>query len=724
MKKYIFSVLLSLLICNFSFAKISFSKLDLNKKDQLLFTVTNESAGIDKYSALFTVNILNGNGQTSPKMLSFYPEQMELLEKGRYLQIRNSYGYAKYDTERTSFTSSYTVQNLPENPLPLLPYKCSFDGTWYCFLEQTSLVSADLILKNASSGKSFTLCKNLKMSYETVPVKWSPEKNLLLYEKDDAVYFCNPQAAADGLEIDEKYRKIGRGSINSVEFAPSQFIAYIDDSLLYKINTKELYTLGLYSGILGQGSLVGRLPFRFNFKTDKFKCNKDVSAIMLVQNTKMFTYLKAHKDSKDYMDILYSRPYTESKASLIESYIFWDNNYNPIVWLQKLPYDSNKISSSVYRITNSATPVLQIEDCGKPFLSPDGNKVAFCAGEQMFVYNISNWECLCQLDGEKIVNAIWADSWNIYAGGQKSIQRWNILSNNSELIALSSVSDCFWTSSNQITAQNSTGNTYEYLSDINSWRKVSSVSGGSKTNQNGRYRVFTGNSVNYNYKNAIYIRTLGKNPSTQTLYKETSKKKNGRRAVALVFDALDNADGLAQILSTMRKYNIKGDFFINGEFIRRYPLETKQIVTNGYNCNSMFFSKSDLTQNDFVIDEDFIRRGLARNEDEFYACTGKELQLYWHAPGYKTNENIIRYGNNAGYTYIDQKTENLEDQEKNPYVLIAQYYTKAVKNKGGLVPVTVGFSNSNESDYLYSNLDLLICALIQGGFEFVSLNEL
>ena len=32
----------------------------------------------------------------------------------------------------------------------------------------------------------------------------------------------------------------------------------------------------------------------------------------------------------------------------------------------------------------------------------------------------------------------------------------------------------------------------------------------------------------------------------------------------------------------------------------------------------MFFSLTDLTQNDFIIDEDFIRRGLARNEDEFY----------------------------------------------------------------------------------------------------------
>ena len=37
----------------------------------------------------------------------------------------------------------------------------------------------------------------------------------------------------------------------------------------YKINTKELYTMGLYSEIIGQGTVVGRLPFKFNSKTDK-----------------------------------------------------------------------------------------------------------------------------------------------------------------------------------------------------------------------------------------------------------------------------------------------------------------------------------------------------------------------------------------------------------------------------------------------------------------------
>lgn len=725
MKKCLIFVLTVLFISNAAFSKITFGKLDLNKNDELLFTVKNEATGIDTYSTLFRCKLIKGQPQTIPQMLSFYPEQMELLKKGSQLQVRNIYGTALYNTKTSRFTSQTIDQNLPEHPLPLVPYAMNFDGSWYCCLEQTSFITADLVLRSVDSDYKYVLCHSLQMSFDKIPVKWSKDKNLLLYENKGAVYFVNPEALKSGVEIDEKYRKIGDGTINSVEFSSSQFIAYINDSLLYKINTKELYTIGLYSGILGQGTVVGRLPFKFNPKLDKFSTNKDVSSILLVQNDKMFSYLATHKNSSDYMDILYSRPYTDSSASLIDSRIFWDKNDNPILWLEKLPYDNDKVRSSVFRISNVASQVLEIEDSGQSFVSPDGEKIAFYAGSALYVYNLNNWNRLCELTGEKIVSVVWADSWNLYVGGEKSIRRWNILADVSEVIALSSVSSAYWTmDSSTIIADNNSGNNYEFLNEFNTWRKLGLSAKRESSTQNGRYRVFLGTSTNYNYENAIFVRSLGKNPLTSALYKETAKKKTSSKRVALVFDAYDNADGLAKVISVMKKYKVTGDFFINGEFIRRYPLETKQIVTNGYNCNSMFFSLSDLTLDTFIIDEAFIRRGLARNEDEFYNTTGKELLPYWHAPFYKANENLVAYGQAAGYTYIDQKTENLEKPESEPLILIQEYYTRAVKNKGGVIPVTIGYTNVHDSDYLYNYLDLLICSLIQGGFDLVTINQL
>lgn len=730
MKKYIFKFLifftLVLFFQNSAFAQISFGNVNLNEKDEVLFTVENNSTHINSYSALMTFKIKNGVPEKNPLLLSYYPEQMEMLDSGKYLQVRNSFGNARYNTQTESFTWESKAEGIPENPLPLVPYSVSSDGLWYCYLEKTSFVTADLILVSVKTGKSKVICKNVQMSYEKVPVKWSIQgTTILLYEKEGNVYFCNPEAVLKNIEIDEQYRLIGRGTINSVEFTNSKFLAYVDDYLLYKINTKELYTVGLYSEIIGQGVVVGRLPFKFNPRTDKFSVNKDVSSIVIVQNKTMFSYLSTHKDSSDYMDILYSRPYTDSSASLVDFYIFWDKADNPILWMEKLPYEGNKIRASVFRLSSVAVQVLEIEDSGKPFVSPDGTKVAFYAGAAAYVYNISDWSRLADLNGENIISIIWADSRTIFVGGTKTIKKWNPYTNLSSIIALSSVTAAYWDGKeNRILADNGSGNTFELDKEKFVWKKVGLSAKRDVVTQNGRYRIFTGTSANCYFTNAIYIRTLGKNPVTKPVYDVTSKRFENKKSVALIFDAYDNADGLAKILTILKKYKVTGTFFINGEFIRRYPSETKQIVANGYNCNSMFFTQTDLTKNSFVINEDFIRRGLARNEDEFYQVTNNEFSLYWHAPYYQVTEEIKNYAKNAGYNYTDSKLESFDFSTKDSKLLIQEYYDTLEKNQGGIIPVTIGYSQNQSDDYLYNYLDLLIFALFEGNFQIVGVNEL
>lgn len=723
MKKCIFLFLLALTFFSSAFAKITFGSLYLNSKDELLYSVSSETTGIPKYNALFSCKIQNNSTSPTPKMLSFFPEQLELLQFADVIQVRNSYGTAKYYISQNKFECTSTVKEIPENPLPLVPYSTSFDGNWYCYLRQTSFVTADLVLQKVNSSFEYVLSKNVQMDWETVPVKWANERNLLLYENDGIVYFINPEAVEKGVETDEIYRKIGKGNINSVEFTENRYIAYVDDSLLYKIDMKGLYTMALYSGIIGQGTVVGRLPFKFNPYTDKFSTSKDVSAIVIVQNGRMFSYLRTHKNSYDYMDIIYSRPYTDSTASLVDSTLLWDSASNPILWLEKLPYDSNKLRSSVYRLSSTAVQVLEIEDSGKPIISPDRKKVSFYAGSAFYVYDVNNWTRLCELTGERIINALWSNANTLFVGGEKSLRKWNISTGLTETVSLSQVSSVYWSlDETTVIAENNSGNSFELDRISNTWNKLGLAAQRNISTQNGRYRVFLGNSTNYNYENAVYIRTLGKKPVTKPLYKAATKKKDNSRRVCLIFDAYDNADGLAQVLAVLKKYKVKGEFFINGEFIRRYPLETMQIVRNGYNCNSMFFSQTDLTQNNFIIDESFITRGLARNEDEFFACTSSELQPYWHAPFYKINEKIEEYGKNAGYSYV--KTINIEEDEKAPFEMVQKYYTQAVKNKGGVIPITIGDAKGQNQDYLYNYLDSLICALLAGGFELVPLNEM
>ena len=724
------TAILCLVISLFTFslsAGTSFGNPDLNLNDELLFTVRHNMVGTSPYKSLFYAALKDGKSDKAPEVITCFPEQMELLSGGDELQIRNRYGIARYSKKNSAITWIEKSSEIPENIVPVVPYAASPDGKYFCRIERTSVYSGNLMLVSTQTGKSSVLCEGVLNSYEDLPVKWAPDSTVLVYEKNNGVYFCNPDAVLRGVEIDERYRKIGRGTINSVYWASSKFLAYVDDYLLYKINTKELYTLGLYSGIIGQGKPMGRFPFQFNPLTDKFSCNSEVTSAVVTQNGRLFTYLTVRSASCDYMDVVYSRPYTESNASLVASYIFWDAANKPVLWQEKLPYDGIKERGSVYKLDSQAQHVLEIEDSGKPFVSPNGTKVAFFAGSTVYVYDINTWKRLAVLTGEKVVSAIWTDDSNLYVGGEKSVRKWNIFSNKADTITLSSVSAGYWDVSDySIIADTGNSNYYRYDSKKKTWSKTEITAPVEPVKQNGRYRVFIGTTTNKNYDNALYIRSLSKRAVTNPLYKESTRKAPEKKKVALAFELYDNADGLPLILSELKKFNVKGSFFINGEFIRRYPAETKQIVNNNHLCASMFFTTADLTENSFVINEDFVRRGLARNEDEFYACTGTELTLFWHAPYYSVSPELITYGGNAGYTYVNACCDVSEftNPDMDPEKLIKRFCQSLEKSGGGVVSVVGGFSQSNHSRPLYKYLALLISALLDSGYELVDLNSL
>lgn len=703
-------------------AKITFENADINADDELLFTVKQEMSGITKYKSLMYAKIKDGEKDGPAELLTCYPEQMELLENGNTLQIRNHYGTARYNSTDSTFSWIKKNSELPLNNLPIEPYSVSADGRWFCKIEKTDICLGNLVLENAESGEKVILNENIVNSYNSVPVKWSSDSSILLYEKNGAVYFCNPEAMLKELEVEEKYRKIGRGTINCVEWASSKYIAYVNDYLLYKINARELYTVGLYAGIIGQGKPMGRLPFQFNPSTDRFSADKDVKSILIVQNERFFSYLKVESDSCDYMNVIYSRPYSDSSASLINSWIFWDSESNPVLWQSKLPYDGSAEVGAVYKIGSEAVQVLQIEDSGQPFLDPTGNRIAFFAGSVIYVYDINSWYRVNTLGGEKISSALWVNKNILYVGGEKTIRKWNVQNSIVDVVSLSSVTNAWWdNTSNAVIAESGTDNFYRYNSTKRTWSKVSTKAmiDVSTETQNGRYRVFTGNSTNKFFANILYVRSLSSSPVTKPFFKEVTTKDSELKKVALIFDAYDNPDGLTKIISALKKYNVKATFFINGEFISRYPSETKQIVANGYECGSMFFTTADLTDRTFVIDEDFIRRGLARNEDQFFACTGSELTLYWHAPYYKATDLIIQAGNSSNYTYVQPLLTKTDDSQS----LIQTFYSNVKEKNGGIIPVTIGFSQSGTYEFLYNHLDLLICALLDEGFEFVSISE-
>jgi peptidoglycan/xylan/chitin deacetylase (PgdA/CDA1 family) len=127
--------------------------------------------------------------------------------------------------------------------------------------------------------------------------------------------------------------------------------------------------------------------------------------------------------------------------------------------------------------------------------------------------------------------------------------------------------------------------------------------------------------------------------------------------IALCFDLYDDSSGLSVVLDALNRYGVRATFFVNGEFIRRHPQAAKELAESGHEVASMFFAPMDLSDSRYRVDKTFIERGLARNEDEYYKTTGRELALLWHPPYYAFSEEIAVAAAGIGYRTMDRDVD-------------------------------------------------------------------
>ena len=169
--------------------------------------------------------------------------------------------------------------------------------------------------------------------------------------------------------------------------------------------------------------------------------------------------------------------------------------------------------------------------------------------------------------------------------------------------------------------------------------------------------------------------------------------------MSLVFNAIDSAEGLTRILNTLSAYKVRATFFVNGEFIRRYPDAVKEIADSGHEVGSLFYAYFNMTDSRFTVDRDFVKAGLARNEDDYYAATGRELSLLWHAPYYIVNSEIIAAAAEMNYTYVGRDLDSYDwvaatesNQARGIYLPAADLVERIIAQKkpGSIIPLQVG----------------------------------
>jgi peptidoglycan/xylan/chitin deacetylase (PgdA/CDA1 family) len=766
-----------------AWGEVEFHGLDLGKDDLLLFSAKAQLPSDGSFDTLFAADLNKGG----VAQLTVYPEHMFLVEGGRKLQVQNRYGLFRSDA---ALTALYPVAGYPSfargssiRSGRLLPVAASPDGNYVLSAAPSSAAYSRLVLFDVAKGAELVVSSKVEYSVEEFPARWSPDSRHFVYEKGGSLFYFSIEQYAGSRILDEEYRRIGEGSIGCARWGSDGSLFYLKDTSLFRILPAEFFTQALYRGIAGMGVLAGKTPFPFDPNFDDFWVSREGSRVILSKGGRNLFLLYLDPDDFGSDARVTALPYLFLQGDTMVKDVLWPAGGAVTVFTGS--FRDGTRTAGAYRIAAPADPsllglapnVTRLDAGGAKelVLSPDETKVAVVTAAGLTIRSYADWSSQAEIKAPGALHCLWISEDKLVVAGAYLIETVSPSSGARTLVALSQAEAYGRADDGSILAK-SGGTPYRRpglpaaatvaapatsstaapgaasaaLAD--GWTAQPAYSPIATASSSENFRVYLDALAAGAYRNTVMIRSV-KALGTRPLFpppaaayspfparddpRESGIFDHGsrirRRELALVFNALDSSAGLVQVLNTLKDYDVAATFFVNGEFVRQSPGAARLLAGSGNEIASMFFSAVDPTDARFRIDRDYVRRGLARAEDEWFAATGKELSLLWHTPYYSVNTDIIEAGASMNYTYVGRDVDPLDwvsktDAAKMPgsyfpaHAIVEKVLAEA--KPGSIIPIRLGAPVGGRDDYLYRELALLVDALQGAGYAIVPVSAL
>jgi peptidoglycan/xylan/chitin deacetylase (PgdA/CDA1 family) len=400
-------------------------------------------------------------------------------------------------------------------------------------------------------------------------------------------------------------------------------------------------------------------------------------------------------------------------------------------------------------------------------LSPDGTRLCFWGRDGARIYDYESWEQLTEIVSRPVLSVLWVSRNELIIGDADKLEY--IRLNNAgvgerKLICLTGVAKAGFEKNGKgifALSEASPGaaeGTWYSTDGTAPWTRANPPQLREASLVSQSYRVYLERGYGF-FENVPMVRNIssvgtrallsredisftrpeqpGASLSVRIPVSETpglfSHGDRGKREVALCFDLYDDDAGLSLTLDALSRFGIRATFFLNGEFIRRHPAAAKEIAEAGHETVSMFYAPINLSDVRYLIDKDYITRGLARNEDEFFKATGKELGLLWHPPYYAVSAGIVHAAGEAGYKTIGRDIDPgdwiTRDDAKRitmelPYAADMIDNIMDAKQGGSIIPIRLGLLPGGRKDYLFNSLEVLLEALSRDVCAVVTVSDL
>ena len=713
----------------FQLTAFEFNNITLSGDDKLLYRADFESQ-----HALFVTDLAD----MSTQQLTVFAEKMYLVENGRTIIALNKLGAAAIPISGGLPSPVKGYPSFASGSVPLRgnlqDLAVSANGRWIIHIEPTSPGYGNLILFNAASGDKRVISEKVELPNTDFPAKWSPDSRLFVYAKGGRLFYF-PILNNLSTLIDERFRMIGPGGIDSVSWGQKGEFYYFTGDTLYRVINPELFTRTIYGDFLSIGAVAAVLPLQFDSGFDRYWIAPDSSAVLINKNGKgLFFFLLGENRYNAAVLPNVLVPHGAENFNVLWS------SAGQVTVLYSLKGDASVLrfgvtGNTITTLTQRTSPSL-----ANGALSPDGTRAIFWGENGLELWDYENWRYMQRLAFNPVSSCLWVNNRSFITGNSRFIEEINVTSSSypRRRICLSAAEDFGFEessgSSSRILAKIGTD---WFASDGKSaWVGAGDAQMRQVSYSTNRYRVFMEPQAAGEFKNVPMIRSMSSTGTLSLVSKHTvnSAFTLGRQIpVALCFDLYDDDSGLTQVLSALKRRNIKATFFLNGEFIRRSPQAAQTITDAGHETGSLFYSPIDLSDTRYRITHDFIAKGLARNEDEFNKATGKELSIIWHPPFYRSSNQVNTSAAAAGYVTISRSIDTGDYISREEALRLnirqvpgAEMIDKIITRReaNAIIPVRLGQLPGGRDDYLFQRIETLLDALSRCGYVIVPVSSI
>lgn len=186
-----------------------------------------------------------------------------------------------------------------------------------------------------------------------------------------------------------------------------------------------------------------------------------------------------------------------------------------------------------------------------------------------------------------------------------------------------------------------------------------------------------------------------------------------KKQVALSFDAAWGNEDTSEILSILKKHDVKVTFFMTGGWVNKFPDDVKAILADGHDLGNHSESHPNMSQ----LSHEQMLNELKLVHNRVKELTGVEMDLF-RPPYGDYNDAVIKAVSEAGYYCIQWDVDSLDWKDYGIDSMIKTVCNHKNLGNGSIVLM------HNGATYTAQALESIITGLKNQGYELVPISKL